>query len=209
MKNWTEFRTILWDFDGVLMDSMPVRDKGFEEVLVNYPLEQIEQLLAYHRQNGGLSRYVKFRYFFEQIRQEAVSEEKINQLALSFSQIMRKALIKPELLIEDTLNFVKANQHLYNMHVVSGSDQNELRYLCQTLKLDQYFISIHGSPVAKKEIIHELLTSYKYHAQDVALIGDSVNDFEAAQINGIDFYGYNNRQLLNITSNYIHQFANV
>ena len=27
------YKTILWDFDGVIMDSMPVRDKGFEIVL--------------------------------------------------------------------------------------------------------------------------------------------------------------------------------
>jgi HAD superfamily hydrolase (TIGR01549 family) len=188
---------------------MPVRDRGFELVLASYPRQEIERLLNYHRQNGGLSRYVKFRYFFEVIRKEGISENEVMQLAEQFTKVMRSELVNQNLLIQDAIGFVRAKFQNYKMHVVSGSDQNELRYLCHELRLDRYFFSIHGSPVAKKEIIKELLTACKYDAQDVVLIGDSVNDFEAAEHNGIDFWGYNNPQLLNITSNYIHQFVHV
>lgn len=55
---------IFWDFDGVIMDSMKVRDEGFKIVLKDYPSDQVEKLMEFHRNNGGLSRYVKFRYFF-------------------------------------------------------------------------------------------------------------------------------------------------
>lgn len=209
MINFKKYKTILWDFDGVLMDSMPVRDRGFELVLASYPRQEIEQLLNYHRRNGGLSRYVKFRHFFENIRNEGISEREVLQLAEQFSKVMRSELVNQDLLIQDAIAFVRDKYQEYKMHVVSGSDQNELRYLCRELGLDQYFFSIHGSPMAKKEIVKELLTSFKYDSRDVALIGDSVNDFEAAQFNGIDFWGYNNAQLLNLTSNYIHQFIHV
>ena len=30
------FKTILWDFDGVILDSMKIRDWGFEEVFKNF-----------------------------------------------------------------------------------------------------------------------------------------------------------------------------
>ena len=69
------FKVILWDFDGVLMNSNSVRDLGFEKVLAGYPVEEVKSLMKYHQANGGLSRYVKFRYFFEEIRKENVSDQ--------------------------------------------------------------------------------------------------------------------------------------
>lgn len=78
-------KNIFWDFDGVLMDSMPVRNKGFELVLKDYPEEQVQELMAFHLKNGGLSRYVKFRYFFEEIRKETISEDEVSIWASKFS----------------------------------------------------------------------------------------------------------------------------
>jgi hypothetical protein len=40
-------------------------------------------------------------------------------------------LIKPENLILDSLNYIKNNYEKYNFHIVSGSDQEELRFLCK------------------------------------------------------------------------------
>ncbi|WP_431242699.1 HAD family hydrolase [Flavobacterium sp. P21] len=144
------FKTILWDFDGVIMDSMPVRDKGFEIVLQKYPQEQVSLLMDYHRKNGGLSRYHKFRYFFEEIRKESITEDEIQGLAKQFSTVMLESLLDESLLIKDTVIFIEENYTKYNMHIVSGSDGNELRYICEKLGLSKYFISIHGSPTPKK-----------------------------------------------------------
>ena len=80
-------KTIFWDFDGVLMNSNAVRDLGFLEVLKAYPKEQVNQLMDFHQKNGGLSRYVKFRYFFEQIRNEEITDEAVTQWASKFSKI--------------------------------------------------------------------------------------------------------------------------
>jgi beta-phosphoglucomutase-like phosphatase (HAD superfamily) len=32
MLSLNQFKNLLWDFDGVLIDSMPIRNKGFELV---------------------------------------------------------------------------------------------------------------------------------------------------------------------------------
>ena len=37
MNKMKGIETIFWDFDGVIMDSMKVRDEGFEIVLKDYP----------------------------------------------------------------------------------------------------------------------------------------------------------------------------
>jgi len=192
----TSHSVIFWDFDGVLMNSNEVRDTGFEHVLANYPAEQVEMLMDFHRRNGGLSRYVKFRYFFEEVLGKKVTDNEIQVLAEEFSVIMKKLLTNKTLLIAETIDFVKANHEKYKMHIVSGSDGNELRYLCGTLGIDHYFLSIHGSPTPKKKLVADLLAGHGYDKSSCILIGDSINDWEAADVNGIDFYPYNNNELL-------------
>lgn len=201
------YKTILWDFDGVIMDSMAVRDKGFEIVLQSYPVDQVTILMEYHRKNGGLSRYNKFRYFFEEIRKESITDSEIAILAEKFSLVMLENLLDANLLINDSLCFIKENYLKYEMHIVSGSDGNELRYICEHLGLSKFFVSIHGSPTPKNELVKQVLNNNAYNRAETCLIGDSFNDFEAADFNSITFFGYNNEKLLNKSSNYIISFG--
>lgn len=207
MTNFTKYKAILWDFDGVIMDSMPIRDKGFEVTLANYPEGEVKSLLEYHRINGGLSRYVKFRYFFEKIRNVSVTDEQIAALASKFSDVMMELLLDEKLLIMDSVEFIRQNYKAIPMHVVSGSDGVELRKICDALNLSQYFGSIHGSPTPKKQLISILLADYNYTPESVVLIGDSINDYEAAVHNNISFWGYRNLSLQEKSETYIDSFS--
>ncbi|MFC0181194.1 Phosphoglycolate phosphatase, HAD superfamily [Pseudarcicella hirudinis] len=207
MKNIIDYKIILWDFDGVIMDSMPIRSKGFEEVLKDYPKEQVDNLLEFHNTNGGLSRYVKFRHFFENIRNESIEDEEVLALADNFSKIMLSLLIDEKLLIEDSVNFIRENWMNHEMHIVSGSDGKELAQICEGLDLSKYFRSINGSPTPKKELVRRLLVENNYNKDNVTLIGDSINDKEASLINEIGFCGYNNESLKEAGTNYIEQLS--
>lgn len=206
MKEFENKKVILWDFDGVILDSMDVREKGFREVLSGYSEEQVERLLDYHNKNGGLSRYVKFRYFQEEILQEKVDEEKVGKMAEEFSEIMRKELTLKDRLIPEVLNFIKTENNRFEMHIVSGSDGDELRYLASQLGINKYFKTIQGSPRPKISLVQDILKEYQYHKKEVCLIGDSINDYDAAHGNGIDFFGYNNMILKKRGLNYINSF---
>lgn len=209
MTSFLDCKVILWDFDGVIMDSMPIRSNGFALVLKSFPEEQVKELMDFHNVNGGLSRYYKFRYFFEAIRNEEITEEQVQELAASFSVIMLDSLINEALLIQDSVSFIKSNWQNYEMHIVSGSDGNELRQICESLDLAKYFKSINGSPTHKNELVRALLEENDYDKSEVVLIGDSKNDFEASMVNGIRFIGYNNVDLKILTNKYITQFSEI
>ena len=49
-------KTIFWDFDGVIIDSMKIKGDGFIELFENYNLEQVRLLEKYHYANGGISK---------------------------------------------------------------------------------------------------------------------------------------------------------
>jgi HAD superfamily hydrolase (TIGR01549 family) len=188
-------KTVLWDFDGVILDSMKIRDWGFRVIFKDFDKNNVEKLISYHNLNGGLSRYVKIRHFYEEILKMEINEEKVLEYAEKFSVLMKIELINPKNLISESLLFIKENYNKYNFHIVSGSDQKELRFLCKELKIEKYFITINGSPTPKNNLVKNLLKNYKYNIQETCLIGDSLNDYEAAKINHISFLAYNNDEL--------------
>lgn len=200
-------KNILFDFDGVILDSMSVRDFGFREIFKEHSDEYVEELIKFHRTNGGLSRFVKIEHFYKNILNKNISESQINGLANKFSDIMRKELIKKEYLIEDAVNFIKNNYKDYNMHIVSGSEHNELNYLCEELGIKKYFLSISGSPTPKKELVKQVLDKYDCVLEETVLIGDSINDYDAAKHNDILFFGYNNSELEEKSDKYIFSFG--
>jgi phosphoglycolate phosphatase-like HAD superfamily hydrolase len=104
------------------------------------------------------------------------------------------------------MDFIKNNSNRYRFFIVSGSEQNELRYLCKMQGIDHYFQSVLGSPADKKELVMRLLQDECCDKDETILIGDSINDFEAATKNGIRFYGYNAPRLKNMSDHYLSNY---
>lgn len=187
--------TIFWDFDGVILSSHEIRELGFKVALEKYPQEQIEALLHYHRENGGWSRYVKFTYFFEEIRKEAYSQEDINQLAQAYSTAVKSLLIDRSLLIEESMQFIESKGKNYRMYIASGSDGTELNEVCKGLRIAHYFYSIHGSPEPKSAILKRIIKENNHLPSNCLMIGDARNDYEAAVDNHMSFLGVNNLEV--------------
>lgn len=198
-------KIIFWDFDGVILNSLPIRDFGFAKIFEDFDKSLVDKLLEYHTKNGGLSRYVKIRYFYNELLGQDVSDERVQELADKFSTIMRAELTNKKYLIAETVDFIEKNYKNYNFHIVSGSDEKELNYLCGELGLTNYFKTIEGSPTPKNNLVKNILKNYSYNPKECILIGDSINDYEAANINGLRFYGYNNEKLREVSDKYIEK----
>lgn len=112
----------LFDFDGVIINSNDVRIDGFRKIFAEYPKVLVDNLINYHNENGGLSRYVKIRYFFEKILKKEIVEKDIIYLASEFSELMVDELSRKKYLIKDCINLIN---YLY--------DQKKNFSLCQDL----------------------------------------------------------------------------
>lgn len=196
-------KNILFDFDGVILNSMPIRDWGFVKLFESYPAKKVDLLVAYHKNNGGLSRYVKIRYFFNEILKKKISDKHVQVWADRFSSIVKERLCRRELLIMPTFDFVRNNFQRFNLHIVSGSDEKELREICKRIDIARFFRSIHGSPTPKTDLVAAIISDHVYEASKTVLIGDSVNDYDAAKNNSIRFFGYNNPELKGLGELYI------
>jgi phosphoglycolate phosphatase-like HAD superfamily hydrolase len=182
-----EPRVIIWDFDGVIALTDEIRELGFVSSLSEFQKEKVDLLIEYHRANGGLSRYAKFKYFFENIS-ALPNGKSIEDYLDFFSQIMRKELFDRAILNLPVLDFIIDYEG--QQYIASGSDQKELRDLCVFLGIDGYFNGIFGSPIPKNELVQSLIVATGKKRENFVLVGDSINDHEAAIVNGINFVGY-------------------
>ncbi|MEN4044804.1 HAD-IA family hydrolase [Sulfurimonas sp. NWX367] len=198
-------KTILWDFDGVILDSMKIKGDGFVELFHGYDKKYLQQIEKYHYENGGVSRFDKIRYFYTDILHQDISEDEIVKLADKFARIIKMKLSNKENLIMETIEFIKANYKEYNFHIVSGAENRELNDLCKQFEITCYFLSINGSPTKKDILIANIMEKYNYKTDETILIGDAITDYNAAKKNKINFYGYNNSELKQY-GNYIDTF---
>ena len=59
-------KAILFDFDGVILESVDIKGLAFCKLFENFP-EHVTKIVQYHHANGGISRFNKFRYIYKNI----------------------------------------------------------------------------------------------------------------------------------------------
>ena len=201
----TNFEVIIWDFDGVIIDSDEIRTNSFKETFKEFGKRNVDKLIEYHKLNGGLSRYDKVDFFFKKIINQNISDSEFISRVNLYSKFCLERLCDKSLLINDSLDFIKVNYKNYLFHIASASDEMELRNICKELDISHFFRSIKGSPTTKVDNVKDILKNNNYSTHKCCLIGDSNNDMDAANINGITFIGYNN-QSLKTNNIYIEKF---
>lgn len=197
-------KNILWDFDGVILNSMKIKGDGFLELFGDYDEKYLKEIEKYHYENGGVSRFEKIKYFYSDIINQDISEDDIMMLANQFAEIIENKLYDKSNVIKESIDFIKNHYQNYNFHIVSGAEHYELNKLCRFFEINNYFITIEGSPTKKSLLIKNILKQYSYNKEETILIGDAMTDYNASIKNSIGFYGYNNLKLNNF--NYIKSF---
>ena len=60
-------RCLVFDCDGVLLDSVPAKTQAFARLARPYGQEAEKRFVQFHQSHGGVSRYEKFAWFFREI----------------------------------------------------------------------------------------------------------------------------------------------
>ena len=186
MIDLQEYEYFIFDCDGVILDSNKLKSSAFAEALVDEPSSLIANFIEYHKKNGGISRYEKFRYYFEKMKNLDQAESEINNALFNYANIVSESLLKCNY-IPGVMKFIemlfKSNKPLF---VVSGSDEKELIQIFRKRSIDKYFTKIYGSPIDKLENTKNLLDSLNGLKNGV-FFGDSQLDYKAAKQFNIEF----------------------
>ena len=181
-------QAIVFDCDGVILDSVPVKTRAFARLAEPYGPEARDRFVMYHSLHGGVSRYRKFEWFFREVLGREISPEESREwgerfAAYALDEVRRCALIPG---IEETLERWHARLPLY---VCSGAPDAEVRLVLEERGLSGYFRGIHGSTPAKAELLARIVREARLDPADVLMVGDAATDRNAAEEVGTQFYG--------------------
>ncbi|TVR12240.1 MAG: HAD family hydrolase [Phormidium sp. GEM2.Bin31] len=183
--NLNHYQTLIFDCDGVILNSNQVKTQAFYKATLSYGEAAAESLVNYHIQHGGISRYHKFEVFLNELIPPGITGANLDELLALYAQEVRRGLLTCE--VADGLTELRQHTASSRWLIVSGGDQNELRDIFRQRGLDALFDGgIFGSPDRKEQILHREL----YHGnikQPALFLGDSQYDSQAARATGLDF----------------------
>lgn len=187
----TGYTTLVFDCDGVVLDSNKVKTEAFYQATLPYGEAAARAMVDYHVANGGVSRYKKFAYFLEQIAPNIVpsyAEQQgpnLETLLQAYAGHVREGLLR--CVVAPGLEALREQTPDARWLIVSGGDQAELRDVFASRGIAEWFDGgIFGSPDTKDEILARELASG--NIQPPALfLGDSKYDYHAASAAGLDF----------------------
>jgi len=179
------YSTLVFDCDGVVLDSNSLKTEAFYDVALRYGPEAAKALVNYHIEHGGVSRYKKFEYLLKSILGESGGDSDVKVLTDSYGECVYRRLLNCS--VAENLIEVRAMMADQAWMLVSGGDEAELKRIFGERKLASLFDKgIHGSPANKDAIFDRELRSGKLKLPAV-YIGDSRYDHEAASRAGLDF----------------------
>lgn len=174
------------DCDGVIFDSNPFKHLAFARALDEYPEEAVERLLRMHSVEGGISRYVKMRRFFEELHPIDDPEPAIRRALERFGEVSKAAYgeLTP---IPDALAFAAEMGGPESVFVVSGADGDELREVFSMHGIIDRFAEVLGSPTEKQDHLLRVLAERGVPPERALLVGDGKGDFDCARELGVPF----------------------
>lgn len=187
------FKVIILDFDGVVLESIEVKNKAFLRVYEDYP-EYAKEITQYHLQNGGISRYKKFEHINKNILDIPINDSIMKELSLKFSETVINEMLKCSF-VDGALEFLVKYSGITRIYVASGTPQDELRLIVKYRKLQPYFKGVYGTPSSKVEILKNILGEEKITDKDAIYVGDALTDYESAKETKIPFIARINKQI--------------
>lgn len=183
----TDYTTLVFDCDGVVLDSNKVKTEAFYQATLPYGEAAAQAMVDHHVANGGVSRYKKFAYFLEQIAPNYTEQQgpDLGALLQAYAGHVREGLLRCEM--APGLEALRKQTSNARWLIVSGGDQAELRDVFASRGIAEWFDGgIFGSPDTKDEILARELASGAIQ-QPALFLGDSKYDYQAASAAGLDF----------------------
>ena len=180
-----QYDIIIFDCDGVLMDTNLLKCEAFGKAVEGYPQKIVEDFVEHCKRTFGVSRYIKFKEFLSDFAKEPFQEDKYNGFLNKYAKKCIKAYENAEItpgcinLLSELLSLNK------EMYVASGSDEKELNDILKDRELSKYFNAIYGSPKTKADCVDDIMINFPN--KKAVFIGDAISDMKVSKEHGIDF----------------------
>ncbi|HVX98876.1 MAG TPA: HAD family hydrolase [Pseudorhodoplanes sp.] len=177
---------IIFDFDGVILDSTPLKHQAFRRLYADEDPIKVEEMARYDRMHGGVTRRVKIAYFEKDLFGRSGDPASVEMLATRYRDLVFDAVMQCRF-IPGARELLERAHGRIDMHLVSGTPLDELEVIVEGRGLGKYFKSLQGGPVLKPEAFANIMRKHGYEPTRTLAIGDALTEYDVANALGIPF----------------------
>lgn len=189
---WPILDAIFFDFDGVLVDSIGIKARGYRTLFSQFGDSAADYAADYHRRFGGVDRYRKIASILEAC---SISGASVEALAKDFGRSVVAEVIAAPLLEPASTWLAEASRRQKRCFLVSATPETELKYILEERRMLELFTEYRGSPILKTDHLAELIARHGLNPAGCVFVGDACSDFEAARENRVLFIGVSSGEL--------------
>ena len=178
---YTDKEIIVFDFDGVIVESNKIKHDAFFEIWNGGVSKEIihNSLLL-----GG-DRYKVIDRIYETADMFRNTGYGPESFVDAYSKIVHKEIVKIGV-SKNVISFLMSTNK--TLFINSTTPQNELINLCNDLKIDKYFSGIFGTPKSKKDNFQIIFKNNDIKVEQIVFFGDMQSDQDIADEMNIEFY---------------------
>lgn len=187
LQEYRDVRVVIFDFDGVIVESNGIKEDVFRSMFAGYP-EAYDDLMAYHHKYVSLTRFKKFDYMLERIGR--AGDEKLKAALLKEFSTRTLDRMRSVTYVKGAKELLAQLSHRMPLYLVSVTPAEDLDMIINELALHDFFRKIYGCPPWNKpDAILDICSKENIAPREAVLIGDSYGDQVAAQETGTRFIG--------------------
>ncbi|MDD1653445.1 MAG: HAD-IA family hydrolase, partial [Methanomicrobiales archaeon] len=150
--------------------------------------EHVDEIVDYHRENTGVSRFDKFRHIYASILRRDLSEREFDRLSTRYHELVIGGVLASPY-VTGAEAFLERFSRRIPLYVVSASPEGELGDIITKRGMTRYFRGIFGAPRRKVDCIRMIRETERLDPPQVLFVGDALNDYRAAREAGVPFAG--------------------
>ena len=184
-----KWQAVFFDFDGVILDSVHVKTEAFAQMFRRFGPDVEQAVVAYHQEHGGISRFEKFKHYYKNLLHAPISEDQLQALGEEFSELVLAKILESPFVDGAYETLEKLSIEKVPAFVVTGTPEEEIRFIVNKRGLSAFFQEVHGSPRYKDDIIMDIIGRRGFDPTRCLFLGDAISDYMAAQSTGTKFQG--------------------
>jgi phosphoglycolate phosphatase-like HAD superfamily hydrolase len=188
-------KLLIFDFDGVIVDSIEIKTNAFAQLYHEFGMKVVEKVINHHYQNGGMSRFEKFKYYHHNFLGREIDKNEVCQLSIKFSDLVVNDVVNSHEIqgVDEFLKLFCTGDKLCVIN--SATPKGEMKKIIELRHQTKYFSKIYGSPSSKFNNLMNALEFYNAHPKDTIFFGDALADLNASKDAGIDFIAVGNKKI--------------
>jgi len=180
-------RGVVFDFDGVILESLDIKARAFVALFSEWP-EHEKEIVRLHLDNAGVSRFDKFAWIYRDILRKPLPDGGLERLGDEFSQLVLDEIMRCEF-VRGAPELLERLAGHYELFVASATPEEEIREIVRGRGLDRFFAAVYGSPATKTEILRRIVDERGLSPAELLFVGDALSDYQGARSVGLAFVG--------------------